>query len=145
MPMADQSEKLKLDENHRRAVSVVLQSLERMCDDCEAWLARSSGLLLRVQNDLSERQRESLRNHLQQVRDELRRISHEMAVDVKIQFPQRAILALLVSNVTNLEETNSKQLRGYGRLSEEAAVKVDAEMARLNAILEQMINAIERG
>jgi hypothetical protein len=126
-------------------VSVVLQGLEKMCDDFEVWMAKKSGLLFRVQDDLTSRQRTVLRSHMEQLRSELRRITGEMEVDVKNQSPRRAILAVLVSNITNLEETSSTRLRGYGLLPEDSAQKLDAEMFRLIAILDQMMKAIEEG
>lgn len=143
--MAESVQKLKLGENHRRAVSVVLQLLEKMCDDFEVWIARKSGLLNRVQDDLSMRQRERLRGHIEELRFKLGRITHDVEVDFARKSPRGAIMALLLSNITNLEETDSARLHGYGRMSEEAARRVDAEMARLLAILEQMMTAMEKG
>jgi hypothetical protein len=135
--------KLKLGENHRRAVSVVLKGLEKMCDDLEAWMTKHSGLLIHVQDDLTSRQRERLRGQMEQLRGELRRIAGEVELNVARQSPRKAIVALLSSNLINLEESNSAGLRGYGRLSEEAARKVDTEMGRLAAILEQMLKVVE--
>jgi uncharacterized membrane protein len=145
MRMSSRDEKLILEENHRRAVSVVLQGLERMCEEVELWMAKKSGLLIRVQEDLAPRQREHLRSQMEELRSELRRIAEEVEVNVKQQSRRRAIAALLSRNIIDLEETGSAGLRGYGRMSEGAARKVDAEMARLTAILERMLQVIEQG
>ncbi len=124
---------------------MVLQGLEKMCDDCEAWMTKKSGLLIRAQDDLTARQRERLRSHMEQLRSELQRLTEEMEINIKRQSRQRAITALLSSNIVNLEESDSKSLRGYGRLPEETAQRLDTEISRLTTILEQMMKAMEQG
>jgi hypothetical protein len=51
------TEKLKLSENHRRVVSVLLRGLEQACDEIEVSFQEPMGTLRRVHGDLSAGQR----------------------------------------------------------------------------------------
>lgn len=143
--MHGQHTKLALGENHRRVLSVVLRSLEQMCEEIEGWLERKPGLLFRVEDDLSPRQRRELRQQAIRLRGQLRRLADEIALNASVQSPRRAIAALLSSHIVQLEETTSERLRGYGVLSEEARQKIDAELAQLIRLTEQMLECVERG
>lgn len=137
------SEKLKLGENHRRVVSVLLRGLEQMCDEIEARLEEAPGVLRQVKSDLSAAQGAALREMTARVREEIRRLNTEIELDAAIRSPRRAILALLSASIVNLEESDSKRLRGYGPLASEAAVRLDDEVSRLVALLEEMTTIAE--
>ena len=136
--------KLKLGENHRRVVSVLLRGVERACDEIEAALGDSDGLLYRVSGDLSVEQQQALRKMTDRVRAELARISSQIDLDVSVHSSRRRILALLSSSIVNLEESTPEKLRGYGELSAEAKGKLESEFARLLALLNEMESAFER-
>lgn len=137
------SEKLKLGENHRRVISVLLRGLEQMCDEIEARLAEVPGVLCQVKSDLSPAQGVALREMTARVRGEIRRLNAEIELDAAVRSPRRAILALLSASIVNLEESNSKRLRGYGALASEAATRLDDELNRLVALLEEMTTIAE--
>lgn len=137
------SEKLKLGENHRRAVSVLLRGLEQMCEEIEARLGEVPGVLRQVKSDLSPAQGAALREMTARVRAEIRRLNAEIELDAAVRSPRRAILALLSASIVNLEESDSKRLRGYGSLASEAAARLDEEFNRLVALLEEMITIAE--
>lgn len=138
------SAKLKLGENHRRVVSVLLRGVERACDEIEAALADSGGLLHRVSADLTVNQQSSLRQMAERVRSELARITSQIELDVSVHSQRRRILALLSSSIVNLEESTPAKLGGYGDLSAEAKSRLAAEFARLLALLNGMESALER-
>lgn len=137
------SEKLKLGENHRRVVSVLLRGLEQMCYEIEARLEEAPGVLRQVKSDLSAAQGAALREMTARVREEIRRLNTEIELDAAIRSPRRTILALLSTSIVNLEESDSKRLRGYGPLASEAAVRLDDELSRLVALLEEMTTIAE--
>jgi len=137
------SEKLKLGENHRRVVSVLLRGLEQMCDEIEARLKEAPGVLRQVKSDLSAAQGAALREMTARVREEIRRLNTEIELDAAIRSPRRSILALLSAGIVNLEESGSKRLRGYGPLASEAAIRLDDELSRLVALLEEMTTIAE--
>lgn len=138
------SAKLKLGENHRRVVSVLLRGVERACDEIEAALADSGGLLHRVSADLTVNQQSSLRQMAERVRSELARITSQIELDVSVHSQRRRILALLSSSIVNLEESTPAKLGGYGDLSAEAKSRLAAEFGRLLALLNGMESALER-
>ena len=105
----EMSEKLKLGENHRRVVSVLLRGLEQMCDEIEARLAEVPGVLRQVKSDLSHAQSAALREMTARVREEIRRLNTEIELDAAVRSPRRAILALLSASIVNLEESDSKR------------------------------------
>jgi NAD(P)-dependent dehydrogenase (short-subunit alcohol dehydrogenase family) len=136
--------KLKLGENHRRVVSVLLRGVERACDEIEAALADSDGLLHRVSADLTVDQQSSLRQMAERVRSELARITSQIELDVSVHSQRRRILALLSSSIVNLEESTPAKLGGYGELSPEAESRLETEFARLLALLNEMESTLER-
>ncbi len=83
--------KLKLGENHRRALSVVLRGLEQMGMEIEAWLERKSRVLIRVQDDLNADQKTKLRRGIEQLRREIERLATEIELDPEARSPARAI------------------------------------------------------
>ena len=136
--------KLKLGENHRRVVSVLLRGVERACGEIEAALGDSDGLLYRVSADLNLEQQQSLRKMIERVRAELARIASQVELDVSVHSRRRRILALLSSSIVNLEESTPDKLRGYGELSAEAKSRLETEFARLLELLNEMESALDK-
>jgi hypothetical protein len=135
---------LKLGENHRRVISIVLRNLEHMCEEIERWIERPSGTLLDFEQDLSIEQPDLLRALLAELRGEIRRISTEVELNRGSKSRKGAIRALLSVHLVQLEESESPRLKGYGPLTEEAKLKLDQELGRLHTLLEQMVAVVER-
>ena len=135
--------KLKLGENHRRAVSVLLRQLEQMCGQLETLLVKPSGVLLRMEDDLAAEPAGALRELAGALRAEIERQVSEIELDVKHQSRRAAIRALLSTRWADLEDSKSSGLKGYGKLPAEASAKLDRELDRLMALVEEMITAIE--
>ena len=138
------SEKLQLGENHRRAVSVLLRGLERMCDEIESALVETPGVLRRATDDLSAAQGMALRKMSGRVRGEIRRLNSEIELDPAVRSRQRTIRAILSANIFNLEESGSGRRRGYGPMSKETAAQLEGEFNRLTALLEEMEAVVEQ-
>ncbi len=141
--MPNTSDKLRLGENHRRVVSVLLREVEKMCDAILEWLDKKPGLLLRVQDDMTAEQQAGLRKLVEQLRGEIRRFDSEVTLDPAVQSRRRAIATLLSAHRINLEEVNSANLRGYGRLPDEVGRELDAKLGRLTTLLEAMSGVVE--
>jgi hypothetical protein len=139
------SEKLKLGENHRRVVSVLLRGLEQACDEIEAAFLGSPGALHRIHDDLSPKQRSALHEMTERVRGEIHRLASEIELDTLIRSQCRTILALLSASIVNLEESEPKKLRGYGPMSPEAEARLSSEFQRLIELFEQMAAVVEHG
>ncbi len=143
--MQHTSNKLRLSENHRRVVSVLIREVEKMCGAVLDWLDKKPGLLNRIEDDLTAEQQARLRKLVDQLREEIRRFNDEVALDRALQSRQRAIAALISANMIHLEEVNSSSLKGYGQLSEEVGRELDAKLARLITLLETMSRVVEKG
>lgn len=137
------SAKLKLGENHRRVVSVLLRGLERACDEIDAALHDSDGLFRRVSDDLSSTQRQTLPKITEKIRAELRRISSEVELDVSVHSRRRRIRALLSTSIVNLEESTPDKLRGYGEMADEAKIRLQTEFKCLLDLLNAMESALD--
>ncbi len=139
------TEKLKLGENHRRVVSVLLRGLEQACDEIEATFRESPGALRHIHDDISPAQRSGLREMTGRVRREIHRLASEIELDPSVRSQRRTILALLSSSIVNLEESEPRKLRGYGAMSPEAEARLGGEFERLIELLEQMASVVEQG
>jgi len=139
------TEKLKLGENHRRVVSVLLRGLEQACDEIDASFRESPGSLRHIHDDLTATQRSALREMTQRVRGENRRLASEIELDTSVGSQRRTVLALLSASIVNLEESEPKKLRGYGSMSEEAEARLAHEVQRLIRMFEEMAILVEQG
>ena len=137
-------DKLKLGENHRRVVSVLLRGLEQACDEIEATFRESPGTLRRIHDDLSPAQRSALRELTQRVRGEIRRLASEIELDTSIGSQRRTVLALLSASIVNLEESEPQKLRGYGVMLPEAESRLGKEFHHLVSLFEQMAAIVEQ-
>lgn len=139
------ADKLKLSENHRRVISVLLRSLEQACDEIDASFRESPGTLRRIHDDLSPTERSTLRQMTQRVRDEIRRLASEIELDTSVGSQRRTVLALLSASIVNLEESEPKKLRGYGSMSKEAEDRLAHEVQNLIGLFEEMAAIVEQG
>lgn len=135
--------KLKLGENHRRVISVLLRGIERACEEIDASLRDGDGIFYRVAGDLAGEQQHALRKMTERVRSELRRIVAGIELDVSAHSRRRKISALLSSSIVNLEESTPDKLRGYGELSSEAKARLETEFARLLELLNEMESLLD--
>ncbi|HLW83533.1 MAG TPA: hypothetical protein VKS20_15955 [Candidatus Acidoferrales bacterium] len=136
--------KLKLGENHRRVVSVLLRGLERACDEIDAALHDSDSPFRRVNDDLTAAQRQTLQKMTEKVRAELRRISSEVELDVSVHSRRRRIRALLSTSIVNLEESTPDKLRGYGEMDDAAKIRLQTEFERLLDLLNAIESALDQ-
>lgn len=138
------AEKLKLGENHRRVVSVLLRGLEQACDEIDATRHELPGTLRRVRDDLTTAQHSALQQMTGRVRGEIRRLASEIELDTSVGSQRRTVLALLSACVVNLEESEPKKLHGYGEMSPEAEARLASEFQRLIELLQHVAAIVER-
>lgn len=138
------AEKLKLGENHRRVVSVLLRGLEHACDEIEATLHESPGTLRHIHYDLTLPQRSALQQMIARVRNEIRRLATEIELDTSVGSQRRTVLALLSASLVNLEESEPRKLRGYGDMSPEAEARLANEFQHLIELLRRVAAIVEQ-
>jgi hypothetical protein len=137
--------KLALPASHRRVVSAVLRRVDATCDEVLNWLTRPGRDLRRFSEDVSARQADELRTLVGRLRQEIVRLQNEIIVDPTVQSRSRCIASSVSLTRVELEEVLTPGLRGYGALSPEIEIALDAKFARLLACLYAMSNVVERG
>jgi hypothetical protein len=141
----ESGEKLALPESHRRVVSAVLRRVDATCDEVLDWLIRPGRDLPRFSEDVSARQADELRTLVGRLRQEIVRLQNEIMVDPTVQSRSRCIASSISLTRVELEEVLTPGLRGYGALSPEIEIALDATFARLLACLYAMSKVVERG
>jgi hypothetical protein len=136
-------EKLALAQTHRRVVSAVLRRVEGTCDEVLEWLIRPGRELRQFSEDISAVQADALRALVGRLRQEILRLQNEIMVDPTIQSRSRSIASSISLTRVEIEEVLTPGLRGYGALSPEIEIALDAKFARLLACLYAMSSVLE--
>ena len=134
----------ELGESHRRILSALLRGFEDMRAEIEQWMDPSPGVLVGIEERLSREERERLRELLDRMFDELRRLERELSLGVSTRSATRSIEALLVEHLSLLEETAGGELRDYGAIDDAARDRLEGEFARLHRIFDQMLEVVRR-
>jgi hypothetical protein len=142
--MAAKPSRVELSENHRRPIAAMLRQLDNACTSIENWLERASAPLLGVNDDLRPEQVQALRAKLPHVRAAVCSAARQFGLPAQRQSRRAAIVALLSVNCADLEDTMSYNLKGYGKLPEETAKRIDAQMSLLLELLGEMLAVAER-
>ncbi len=143
--MPETTKKLRLGENHRRVISVLLREVEKMCDAVLNWLDRKPGLLQRIGDDLPVEQQGQLRKLVDELQSEIQCFDNEVTLDRRLQSRRRAIEALISRTLIDLEEVRDSKLRGYGQLPEEVERQLGNKLDRLINLLEAMSKVAQKG
>lgn len=141
--MAADRQKLRLSENHRRVVSVLLRGVEQTCHAVAGWLDKKPGVLIGLENDLSPQQCQRLCALVDQLQAEIRRLSGAIDLQRSAESPRRSIHALISAMRVEIEERKSPRLKGYGPLDDVAAAVLDAELDRLLELFEKMAEVVK--
>lgn len=141
--MTDDSHKIELSENHRRAISVLMRGTERACDGILEWLKRPSKLLTEIRDDLTGAQQAQLRELVAQLREEVHGFVAKAALDRSAASRRRSVAAILSATLIDLEEVRDSELKGYGRLPAEAKRVLNEHIQRMVSLLEQMLHVVE--
>jgi uncharacterized membrane-anchored protein len=137
-------QKLELRRSHRRILSALLRGFEDMRSEIERWIDPEPGVLVAVEERLGAAEQKRLRALLDRLGQELRRIEHEIALDVSPRSAARSIEALVVEHLSLLEETAGGELRGYGELDPPARARLETEFARLHGLFGEMLEVVRR-
>ncbi|HWQ03610.1 MAG TPA: hypothetical protein VNL38_03940 [Candidatus Nitrosotenuis sp.] len=141
--MTSDSKTIELSENHRRPIAAMLRQIDSACAAIENWLIRSSGPLLRLDDNLTPEQVERLHTLMEKVRASVRSAAREFGLPSQRQSRRAAVVALLSVNCADLEDTMSYNLKGYGKLTEETARRIDVRISGLLNLLGEMLAIVE--
>lgn len=141
--MADDAAKIEFDENHRRVISVLMRGTERACDALVEWLDYRSTMLAEVHDDLAPGTKAELRALAAELKGEVLAFSRQASLQKKQSSIRRSIAAIVSASLIDLQEAQSSGLRGYGPLGERERNALDESIARMIALLEEMLRVVE--
>ena len=132
--------KVRLPRNHRRALSVTAQAVEKTLGEMEQTL-RSEGEW-KVTSKISPIYSAEERYRLLNVIAEMRSVNKTMFIELGLQMSQltedRVVEAKKVQLWAILVDSKSKVLRGFGELPAELAQLVDYHISRLLDLVNQL-------
>ena len=139
-----QPEEPSLGESHRRILAALLRGFEDMRAEIERWIDPRPGALVAIEERLGEPEIRRLRELLDRLGRELDRMAREFHLEPSSRSASRSIEALLVEHLSLLEETAGGELAGYGALDAASRERLRAELDRLHAIFDGMLELVRR-
>jgi len=124
---------IPLSDNHRRAITTTLTLLDqRLCEFEHIARGRETrSVLYRQANDLSAAQRKRLLNEIATARETLREIKDTLSLETEPESLSSQVRAGSSSMWESLIETQSRRLRGYGKVPQALAEYLDPTLDRL--------------
>lgn len=109
---------IPLSDNHRRAITTTLTLLDQRLCECEqiAHGREVRSVLYRESNDLSASQRKRLLHEIARARETMREIKDTLSLESEAESLSRHIRGASSSAWESLIETQSRRLRGYGKV-----------------------------
>jgi hypothetical protein len=141
--MANASRKIEFNENHRRAISILMRGTERACDRILEWLERPSTLMTEVRDDLTSAERAELRKLVAELREEVHGFAAKAALDRSPASRRRSVAAILSTALIDLQEVRDSELKGYGRLPADEKRVLNEQIQRMVPLLERMLHVVE--
>lgn len=131
--------KSTLSANHIRSISASMTIVERMINDIDVSLTNPfKGNYERFDIDISEEAMTINRKIIDEVRKRLMNIKSEYNLTSKSFGVSQIVLSRKSRSWEVLQDTISKQLRGYGKFPEDLAVSFDQKIQDLIDLIEQL-------
>jgi len=134
--------------NHRRALNAVLRRLETATVHLEEKIALISAqpmVLTRVQNTLSQGQREALQGLAQALRQEIAQLAVDTHLEPATLDLARTIRAEFALLWCDLEEVRPNKLENYGALSPQAKSWLESRITQLIEFVLAIEKAVKSG
>jgi hypothetical protein len=124
---------IPLSDNHRRAITTTLWLLdERLCEFEQIAHGREvRSVLYHERNDLSAAERKRLLQEIARAHETIREIRNTLLLEPRVQVLSRLLRGTSSSMWETLVETQSKRLRGYGKVPRTLAQYLDPSLERL--------------
>ena len=121
------SRSIKLSDNHRRSISIVLQLVDKALCEWDVWIDRPppAGVIYQQQDTLSPAQKKGLRQKMFVVRELILRLRDDFQLDASRPATSQMIAGQATILWEMLAELNSRSLEAYGRVPEELACYLD--------------------
>ena len=136
---------IPLSDNHRRAIGTTLTLLdERLCEFEQIARGRETrSVFYQESNDLSAAQRKRLLQEIARARETMREIQDTLHLEPRVEILSRQVRAASSSSWEAMIETESKRLRGYGKVPQALAEYLDPSIGQLTSCLLRIISAAE--
>ncbi len=133
-----------LSKSHKRGVSTTLQILDEALCEMEQWAngRQIESVLYRERNDLTGRQRAALLREIAGMRDVLKELAEELAIEPAVQDARSAIRGKCSLLWEHIIELKAKHLRRYGEVPAEAAEHLDPKADLLIEGLLRMLDTL---
>ena len=139
---------LPLTEPQERRLTVTLIEVERrLADLCEA-LGRSPQdlRLVRYEDRLRPEEGALLRERIEATQRRVRRVADTLGLEVSRESVRRGFVAgLEVASISLYEARPAGEMRGCGELDSATAAYLEEELPQLEALVREVIRALERG
>jgi hypothetical protein len=131
---------MSLNEAQVRAVAVTLQVLEERCAQMRRLISNPAydGALHQVVDDIPPAARGALLHQITAIEAMIARLAAEFQISASPHSARQMLVALLSSSWEHLEDTRPAKLRRYGPVDPVIATPLDAELARLVALITAM-------
>jgi len=129
-------------ENHRRAIGTTLILLDELLSEFEQ-IARgreTRSVLYREKNSLTPEQRERLLSEITRMREVMLEIAETIGIEAKVEDLGRKVWGSSSAFWEVLVQTESKYLKGYGKVAQGLANYLDPQ---IEALVESLIGISE--
>jgi len=135
-----------LNEPQRRGLSSTFRILEEMLLEIETMINSDGfeGNLMVIENDVSPEAREKILMIIELVREKLKSLSKQLALEIKQTKMSSQILADLSYCWEILEGSKAKKLRGYGEVAEGLEKVLDPQINIVIDLVTEMEKLIKR-
>jgi hypothetical protein len=131
---------MPLNEAQTRALATTLEILEQRCQQMRRLISdpAANGILHQVVDDIPATARDRILANLAAIEAVVARLAAEYQLTTQPRSARQILVALLSSSWEHLEDTRPAKLRRYGPVDPQAAAPLDAELARLLALMNTM-------
>lgn len=139
--MSEAGVKFPLSEPQRRHFEVILASLENALLEVEQ-LARADSpdarRLTQLEDDLPDGFLDRSQEAVERLRRQLRQLADQMQLEAQHHSKGRTIGAILTAQVTQIQDSYARMLRGYGHVDPDLAPRLDPELASMEEELAEL-------
>ena len=125
--------RMRLPQNHKRAIIATLAVLDEMLCRFEQWAGgyEARGVMYRQSNRLTVEQQTALRDNIQVLRRDLRTLKRDLRLEAEVRDISSAIWSQSSAFWDAVVELGPKYLRRYGELPEPSVTYLDQRVGEL--------------
>lgn len=136
----------KLDENHRRSISITLQLVDKALCEWDNWANGKvqSGVMYRQKDTFSPVQKSEMRGKIAKIRQLIARLRDDLQLEISVVTTSQSIVGQAGLLWEMLLELDSRSLQGYGKVPDELARYLDPIANQLGAGMNEISRLFSR-